>query len=276
MSLLVACLALTANLALAAPNFQGFEVDTGDWSFDVPASSGRVASGGGTLGVSSASGGYHAEVFNAQDAYAVNLGMGGYSFFGSRDPVYAGPFFQSIDVYVDPAWSGGGFWIDMAPADVDDVSLYAAEGNFRLTADGSSVSVQAINGPVIANITVAGWYTFRMTWSKGEAPTDLINMNLAVSDANGIELGAWDTQAIYPQDLHPGESQYLGNNSYVWITVWTNGFAGDVIAIDNVVTDSVPDSTVATPPIPTLSTWAMALLMGFIALLSLKAIRQRR
>lgn len=236
----ICALLIMAGTAAAAPSFQGFETDTGDWYFyDGGAQSGRVASGGGILGVPSASGSYHAELVNVHDAYIAGYGSAGFSLFGARDPVYQGSFYQSIDVYINPSWSGLGLWIDMAPADIDNTSLYAAEGNFRLTANGSSVSVQAINSSTLTTITNAGWYTFEMVWSKGVNPTDLINMDLNVYDSADTLLGTESFLASFPQGTHLGESQYLGNNSYVWLSVWQNGFANDIIAIDNVQTGAV-------------------------------------
>lgn len=231
-----------AGTAFAGPGFEGFETDNGDWVFYVGAPpSGRVLSGAGTLGVSSASGAWHAELVNLHDAYQAGYGSAGYSYFGGADPVYQGSFYQAVDVYIDPSWAAGlGFWIDMSPRDTDDSSLYAAEGNFRLTADGASVAVQAINSSILTTINAAGWYTFEIVWSKGANPTDLINMTLNVYDSASTLLGTEDFQATFPQGSHPGESQYLGNNSYVWFTVWENNFAEDVVAIDNVRTGLRP------------------------------------
>jgi hypothetical protein len=267
--MVICMLALLTGTAAAAPSFQGFETGTGDWVFyDGGAQSGRVASGGGLLGVPSASGAYYAQLVNVHDAYMAGYGSAGYSFFGGRDPVYQGAFYQAIDVYINPAWSGLGFWIDMSPADIDNTSLYAAEGNFRLTANGSSVNVQAINGLNLTSITTAGWYSFKMFWSKGSNPTDLINMNLAVYDSTSTLLGKESFLATFPQGTHPGQSQYLGNNSYVWLTVWQNGFANDVIAIDNVRTDLVrPPNTIPAPG---------ALLLGGIGVSLVGWLRKRR
>ncbi len=228
---------LIADISAASPSYQGFETDTGDWVFyDSGAQSGRVASGGGILGISSASGSYHAELANVHNSYSSGYGGAGYSYLGGRDRVYQGSFFQSIDVYIDPTWSGEGFWIDMAPCGTNNSTLNAAEGNFRLTADGSSVYVQANNSSNIATITNPGWYTFEMAWSKGANPTDLINMDLNMYDASSTLLGSESFLAVSSQ----GQSQYLGNNSYIWIKAWQNGFADDVIAIDNVQTGPVP------------------------------------
>jgi len=264
--MMVCALALLTGTAAGAPSFQGFETDTGDWSFD-SVSSGRVASGGGVLGVPSASGGYHAELVNVHDTYQAGYGSAGYSFFGASDPVYQGAFYQAIDVYIDPTWSGLGFWIDMAPRDVIDESLWAAEGNFRLTADGSSVAVQAINGPILANIAAAGWYSFEIVWSKGGNPTDLINMDLNLYDSTSTLLGTAPFLATFPPNTHLGESQYLGNNSYVWLTVWQNSFANDVIAIDNVRTGLVKTDVIPAPG---------ALLLGSIGVSFFGWLRRRR
>lgn len=265
---MVCALVFLTGTAVATPSFEGFETDTGDWVFyDGGAVSGRVASGGGVLGVTSASGGYHAELANVYDAYQAGYGSGGYSFFGGRDPIYQGSFYQAIDVYIDPTWSGLGLWIDMSPADIDNTSLYAAEGNFRLTADGSSVAVQAINGSTLANLTTAGWYSFEMVWSKGANPTDLINMDLNLYDSSSTLLGTESFLATFPQGTHAGESQYLGNNSYVWLSVWQNGFAGDVIAIDNVRTGLVRTDVVPAPG---------ALILGSIGLSFVGWLRRRR
>ena len=234
-------MAFLIGSATAGPYFQGFEEDTGDWFFyDNGAVSDRVNSGSGMLRVTSASGLYHLELGNLHDAYATGFGSAGISYFGQSDPdpAYQGSFYQAVDVYIDPTWDGLGFWIDMSPSNVDGTSFYAAQGNFRLTASGSSVKIQAINSTILTTITTAGWYTFEICWSKGKNPTDLINIDLNVYDSTVTLLGSESFLAVFPSGMggYPGESQYLGNSSYVWFTVWENNFAGDVIAIDNVRT----------------------------------------
>ncbi len=105
----ICVLTLLTGVAGAAPSFQGFETDTGDWVFyDGGAISARVASGGGLLHVPSASGSYHAELANVHDDYQPGYGSAGHSYFGGKDPVYQGAFYQAIDVYINPAWSGLG------------------------------------------------------------------------------------------------------------------------------------------------------------------------
>ncbi len=131
----------TYNTALA---FQGFETDTGDWLLTINSQPviARVASGGGLLGVSSASGGYHAEVYNADDDYEPGYGDSSYSFFGyTSPPPYPGDFADSISMYVNANWSlalygGPGVWIDETPT--SPPNNYGAEHNFRLTPTGTS------------------------------------------------------------------------------------------------------------------------------------------
>src|SRR5437660_1624300 len=103
--LAVAGLNMFAGNALAAfNNFQGFEVNTGDWN----ASQGitRVPGGGGSLHLTAASGSYYAELQNQADGSGyTGYGDGGFSHFGGSDPVYHGDFYQAIDVYVNATWS---------------------------------------------------------------------------------------------------------------------------------------------------------------------------
>src|SRR4030042_4915541 len=98
--MMICTLALLTGTAASAPSFQGFETDNGDWTFsDGGFQSGRFASGGGLLGVPSASGSYHAELVNVHDTYQAGYGTAGFSSFGGSDPVYQGAFYQAVDTY---------------------------------------------------------------------------------------------------------------------------------------------------------------------------------
>jgi hypothetical protein len=222
---------------------QGFEVDTGDWE----ASQGitRVASGGGTLQLTASSGGYYAELENLANGYQdPGYGDGGVSRFGGRGTVYNGDFYQSIDVYVDASWAPAAvavvdsFWIDMTPHHEDPLN-YGAEHNFRLRATSSEVEVR-VDGQTtpIASITADGWYTFLMTWEKAAAADDPVITDMVVLDSQNTVLGTTTVYATSPGG--PFTSQDLRGNGYVWITVWQNGFAGDVLGIDNVETALLP------------------------------------
>ena len=93
-------------------------------------------------------------------------------------------------------------------------------------------------------------------------------LDLNVYDSTNTLLGTESFLATFKQGSHPGESQYLGNNSYVWFTVWQNGFANDVVAIDNVRTGLVSASNVIPAP--------GALLLGGIGVSFVGWLRRRR
>jgi hypothetical protein len=237
-AVLMGCLgALSAHATIA---FQGFETNTGDWNASNTIT--RVASGGGTLGLTAASGGFYAELTNQHDGYAPGFGDGGFTLFDfSSSPPYPGmDFFQSVDIYIDPAWAapvdGGSpaFWLDMSAA--HPAGNYGAEHNFRFSADGSSVSVSA-DGQLspIAALTVAGWYTFEMTYQKGANPTDLVTTEMYIFDASHTLLGS--TSVVSDSPGGPLLSSDLGGPGYAWLTLWQNGFAGDTLGLDNVQAD---------------------------------------
>ena len=218
-------------------NPQGFELDAAGWTTTQGIT--RVASGAGTLHLTASSGGYYAEVASQADAYAAGYGDAGYSFFGGKGTAYKGPFYQAIDVYVDPTWgpAGEGFWIDMTPNHTDPAN-YGAEHNFHITATGSEIDVSVDQGGAIAAITRAGWYTFLMTFEKGATDADPVVTHMAVIDSENVPVGAATVYATSPGGPFTG-ADLLGNG-YVWITVWKDGFANDVVGIDNLRTGLLP------------------------------------
>lgn len=223
----------TASAQLA---FQGFETDTGDWT---PITT-RVLSGGGVLGLTPASGNYYAELTNIHDSYSVGYGGAEFSFFGfAVQPPYPGDFSQSISMYVFANWpvalySGPGVWIDMSPGQPS--GNFGGEHNFRLTPTGSSVGV-TVDGQTtpIVTINTSGWYRFQMTYRKGAIPTDLVSTDMNVFDPSQNLVGT--TTVVSNSPGGPLLSQDLAGPNYVWITVWPNGWADDVLAIDNVRAD---------------------------------------
>lgn len=142
---MLAVVLLASTTAFALLNyFQGFEVNTGDWSVDQGIT--RVPSLGGSLHLPASSGNYYAEIQNSHDSYGYpGYGEAGSSFYGGKDSVYHGDFYQSIDVYIDANWAPAAaagapaFWIDMTPYHADP-NNWGAEHNFRLLATGSSGS----------------------------------------------------------------------------------------------------------------------------------------
>ena len=235
----VAGLNMFAGNALAAlNNFQGFETNTGDWVASQAIT--RVPSGGGALHLTAASGNYYAELQNLHDGYQPNYGDGGYSFYGGADSVYHGDFYQAIDVYVNANWTparlgyDNSFWIDMTPYHADP-NNYGAEHNFRLKATGASVEVR-VDGQTspIVTLTSSGWYTFVMTYRRAPNLADPVITDMNVYNPAHTLLGATTVFATSPGG--PFASSDLRGNGYVWITLWQNGFAGDVLGLDNVHT----------------------------------------
>ncbi|HYL74524.1 MAG TPA: hypothetical protein VEU96_09985 [Bryobacteraceae bacterium] len=240
----VAVLGILSTAAWAVANyFQGFEANTGDWVVSQGIT--RVPSLGGTLHLAASAGNFYAELQNLHDGYGYpGFGDGGYSFFGGANPVYNGDFYQAIDVYINAHWAPAAdtgspaFWIDMTPYHADP-NNYGAEHNFRLSATGSSVEVRVDGQAVpIATITSSGWYTFLMTWRKAANPADpaITDMNLYNAAHNLV--GTTQVSATSPGG--PFASSDLRGNGYVWITIWQNGFGGDVLGLDNQRTGSLP------------------------------------
>ncbi len=232
--------------------FQGFETDTGDFAVQSPGTTFRTPSGGGTLHLPASAGGFYAELHNIDDDFAPGFfGDSGFSYFNATPPFpyppYPGaPFSQSVDMYVFANWpvalfSGPGIWIDMQPGHPSGFT--SGEHNFRLTptgapvgAPGTSVGVFVDGQPTpIVNITTSGWYTFQMTWAKGTNPADLVVTNMNVYDHSQNLIGT--TQVLSNAPGSTLTNATLGGTGYVWFTVWPNGWAGDVLGIDNVRAD---------------------------------------
>jgi hypothetical protein len=242
--------ALCVPAAASFNDSQGFETNTGDWVASAAIT--RVPSGGGVLGVPSRSGAFHAEIGNLPDGYGYpGYGDAGYSLYGGEDAVYHGDFYQSIDVYVYANWVPAAatydpaFWIDMTPYH-SDPDNYGAEHNFRLKATGSSVEVR-VDGQAapIATLSTSGWYTFEMTYRRASNLADPVLTDMNVYDTAHALHGTTTVTATAPGG--PFASADLRGNGYVWLTLWQNGFANDVLAIDNARTGLLPFPGSATP-----------------------------
>lgn len=239
----LAVLMLSGTSAWATLNYsQGFEVDASGWTVSQAIT--RTASGGGALGLTASAGAFYAEIENLPDGYDLGYGDAGYSFYGGSDSVYNGDFYQSIDVYIDVNWpvpaapSVPAIWIDMTPYHADPGN-FGAEHNFRLTATGTTVEVR-VDGAVspMATLTTSGWYTFLMTFEKDINPANPVITNMEIYDAAQALVAT--TQVLATSPGGPMLSSDLLGNGYVWITLWQNGFAGDVLGIDNQSTGLLP------------------------------------
>ena len=158
-------------------------------------------------------------------------------YFGyATQPPYPGNFSQSIKMYVNANWpvaiyGGPGVWIDESCG--HPAGNYGGEHNFRLTPTGTAVGISADGqGSPFATIATSGWYNFQITYQKGALPTDLVTSVMNVFDSTGNLVGT--TTVVSDSPGGPLLSQDLQGPDYVWITVWADGWAGDVLGIDDV------------------------------------------
>lgn len=252
------------------PYQQGYETDASGWNTsNAPeATITRVPSGGGVIGAPSSTGGFHAELTNDQDAYnaAADYGQAGFTQFGGPQQNYTGDFYQAVDVYVDLAtWtpptnpSVNAFFIDAAPRNnTTNASDFRDESNIAFTVPtAGTVNVAANYSTPLATITETGWYRF---FHSFETPGDTVTNSFYVVDLSDGQLLGSATLPSY-QSMPSSE---LGGNSFMWFVGWQNGFANDVIAIDNATTGLTP------VPIPEPTSLALLGLGG------LAALRRRR
>ncbi len=230
----------------------GFETGTG--GFSAANSIVQVLSGGGSLGLASSSGTHHAELLNQLDGAGYSgYGDGGFTRFGGRVSTYSGDFYQSVDIYLDTASAPvaalgtPAFWLDMSPTSSSTgVSDYRGEHNFRVSHDSVGTFQVTRDGQTtpFATLSDTGWYTFEITYKKGATPTAVVTSDLNIYDsAHHLVASDANVPANFTGDMPSSE---LGGNSYAWITNWQNGFANDVLAIDNLSTGLLPVSASAT------------------------------
>jgi hypothetical protein len=216
-----------------------------------------VPSGGGALGLTAASGGYYAEITNVPDTYRAGYGESvstdyGYQYNGGTfspgpySPVPNGPgvasnaFYESTDYYINTSWAAAsadnnyeGFWIDTTPF---SDPYYQDETNFRIIDSGNGqigVQMVGLNGSGSATITQSGWYTFKTTF-ENDGSGNVLN-NMSVSDSLGNVIGSFAADSSLPY------ADLGGTNYGDWTTVWQDGFANNVLGIDNVEVGTVPE-----------------------------------
>lgn len=202
-----------------------------------------VPNGGGQLHLTAPTGSYYAEITNVDNTY--NPGYSGQSVFtdyGAQATgsgvVTNGPFYESTAYYINTSWAAAsasnnyvGFWIDTTPS-TDPV--YLDETNFRIvdTGNGSiGVNFVGLNGSGSTTITSSGWYTFKTTF-QNDGHGNVENV-MSVSDSSGNVIGSYTVDSSLPF------SALTGTNYGDWTTVWQNGFANDVLGIDNVEVGSI-------------------------------------
>lgn len=240
LSQLTAIVLVTASIMSAQATVmwsQDFETDTSGWSSGGSYGAiNRVGSGGGTLGLTSADGSFHAEV--SQTDY------GPYSFFAGNSDVWPGPYTASIDIFLDTSWSSGsGFDYSVASSRSDGNHL--RDFIFQVTMDSSTGGLLVAgsnntnfdpkenleNGNHV-EIVDSGWYTFEHQFYDigGSLAVDLV----LFSDT-GTEL--FRETRNNTGDTIPG---VVGGNRYAW---FTNIDIDNGIGIDNhsLTVSSVPE-----------------------------------
>lgn len=239
-SAVVLALALTGTAAAGPTFLQDFETDTSGW-LEFGGTISQVASGGGSLSVTSAGGSTgHAEV-----VFGPSAGNGSFTRFGGYSSVWPGFIRQSLDVYIDPnAGSiGDGWYLDNAVNGNDGAweeaggvgVLKATDGNWWLTADADGASYQGPpEGGVGLEIDSAGWYTIVSEW-VANVDGLTVDRNTYVYDDMGSEL--YSNLNLQQVDLAD-----IGGHRYGWIA-----FSGQgnplTLAIDNssLETGAVPE-----------------------------------
>jgi hypothetical protein len=251
--------------------FNGFESDTGDWSFTAAGVAGDgtgsitvTPSGTGPLDLTAFDGSSYATVQGNTNGFSPGLANGGSSFFGfdvSVPPYPGTAFTQQLTVYIDvttPAPtdpSAPAFWIDTSPSSSSPADAasggvgFGGEVNFRLTYTGSQVLVNANGTTPLGTITTSGWYTFQTVYGKGATDSDLgtATLNLIGTDGTTV-LGS--TTVLDNSNGDPLESQFLQGPGYEWLTEWQNGFSGDDLGIDDLEANTVSAPSTSVTPEP--------------------------
>jgi hypothetical protein len=249
-SIALAALAIfTSAMRADIPYFNGFETPSSVNDFYGPSGQpggniARVASGGGTLGYIAASGNYYAEIQNTEN-FSGGLGYAGYTGFGSPVTTPTQGFAVSVDIYVDTArWqptghAGSDFVI--STQDMTTTTAYDDEfmNIFLTVTTPGTINVSSIASSNFATITKSGWYQFVISFVSGS--TGNVENDVSVLDQQGDVVG---TAHYAPPVGSMTPLSALGGNGYMIFGPWQNGFAGDVLAIDNLQTIALPEPAV--------------------------------
>jgi hypothetical protein len=245
---------------------QGFETDTAGIT-EYPGPVNRVASGGGTLGIASASGGFHAEV-----ALSGAYGEGFFTANGGYSSKWPGYIMQSIRIYIDPAagqvgdgyfwdaavnnetgaWGrGGGFGVQKTAAATWSLGAEDDFGGFDYV--GHTAWATHTNTTPL-QITTAGWYQLATEWVESTTLVDRVDQVNTVYDAGGTVL--WTDTLPGCMSLLPGQDDSVGGIRYSWLGSqgprWTGEISprtGEpivsntmtVLAVDDVHAEVIPE-----------------------------------
>lgn len=216
-------------VAAAGPTFhQGFEVDTSGWFDQNNGWAGqidRVASGGGTLGLTSASGGFHAEFSEDGD------GTSGFTRFDGYRSTFGNGFVAQNSVYLDVGLAAGsGF--DYSVAASDQSGDHLQDFIFHVSKD-TSTGMLLVGGSNNTNfapredletinhyeVTTSGWYTLQHVFRDDGDGILAVDMNLV--DIYGNVLFT-ETR----KDNGNLIANVVGGNRYGWFTHISNMTVG--------------------------------------------------
>lgn len=228
---LVAALATIAAATVSGGFFQGFEADTAGW-----AETTRVASG--THGITSADGGYHAEVSGAG-------AFGSYTFWGGAATTFpANGYSTYVDVYLDMGGgfandtrfdfssaigtpggshrrdfilSGGFYAAGMGPA-------YGSGDRFIFSASNNSPGWPANPGRDPVAVDESGWYTIHHRFYDGGS--GVLAVDISLIDPDGATVKTWTLSD--PTDVIGAT---VGGNQYGWFV--GDAFEFPFLAVDN-------------------------------------------
>jgi hypothetical protein len=211
---------LMINSVARANWYQGFETNTDGWYGDTQPVN-RVPSGGGTLGVTSAYGGYHAEI-----KIGPVEGDGAYTDFGGYSSVWpsSGYIYQQLDIYIDisAGSNGDGWFLDNAVNNQAGVwlegggvgALKATDGFWWIAADGDGGAYPGpASGGVGLQITESGWYTVQSEWIEN-ADGLTVDRNTYIFDSDDNQLYSnLNPQQVNLSDIGGWRYGWLGANS---------------------------------------------------------------
>ncbi|MEM6742397.1 MAG: hypothetical protein AAF676_01510 [Pseudomonadota bacterium] len=213
---LAATVGSAANATTTVFN-QGFEVDESGWIDDDDAGPGqinRVASGGGSLGITSFEGGYHGEF--------TQTSSGPFTRFDGYRSVFPGGYTARAAIYLDTSWNlGEGF--DYSVASNGSDGNHQRDFIFHVTKDTSTGSL-LVGGSNNTNfdpredletinnyeVTSSGWYIFEHVF-RNDGGVLAVDLNL-LSDTEAL---LFTETRSDPLDTIPGE---VGGNRYGWFT----------------------------------------------------------
>ena len=225
--------------AFAADHLNGFEVDKGFFNDYLGGVLTRVASGAGSLGLTSKSGSFHAEL-----TMTTTSGSGAYTFHTATPPQVKIPataisFTQSLDIYVDNSAV-----VDVGDKWILENSIEDAAQNWT---EGSQFDVtKAAGGWKLGSLDlVTGWHTIQSIWSDTGVGWD---RTARVLNPSGVEILLSTSP---PNQIAYADAQYVG---YTWVLNGGGSLpAGFTLGLDNA------NLTFAIVPVPAAAWMGLAL-----------------